>query len=61
MKIVSKILWSGIAFLLLIFFGLASYHSTDSTEVGVRTIKWLGKKGVENQVYQPGSDRKSVV
>src|SRR6184192_3417234 len=52
MKTVSKILWSGIAFLLLIFFGLAS---SDSTEVGVRTIKWLGKKGVENQVYQPGS------
>src|SRR6266446_6924243 len=55
MNILAKILWAGIAFLLILFFGFASYHSTDSTEVGVRTIKWLGKKGVENQIYQPGS------
>ena len=25
------------------------------SEVGVRTIKWLGKRGVENYVYPPGS------
>ncbi|NDY71257.1 prohibitin family protein [Desulfobacter hydrogenophilus] len=32
-------------------------HSTDSTEVGVRTIKFsfLGKKGVEEKYYAPGS------
>jgi regulator of protease activity HflC (stomatin/prohibitin superfamily) len=55
MKTLPKILWTGIGFLLVLFFGLASYHSTDSTEVGVRTIKWLGTRGVESQVYQPGS------
>jgi len=55
MTTLSKILWAGIAFLLVLFLGLASYHSTDSAEVGVRTIKWLGKKGVEGQIYQPGS------
>ena len=32
-------------------------HSTKSTEVGVRVIKWsfLGKKGIDPQVYAPGS------
>src|SRR5207247_6223132 len=55
MTTLSKILWAGIAFLLVLFLGLASYHSTDSAEVGVRTVKWLGKKGVENKVYQPGA------
>jgi len=32
-------------------------HSTDSTEVGVRTIKFsfFGKKGVEEKYYAPGS------
>ncbi len=32
-------------------------HSTDSTEVGVRTIKFsfFGKKGVEDKYYAPGS------
>ncbi|MBI2434177.1 MAG: prohibitin family protein, partial [Candidatus Hydrogenedentes bacterium] len=32
-------------------------HSTGSTEVGVRTIKWslTGKKGVEERVYPAGS------
>src|SRR6476646_2963082 len=55
MKTLSKIFWIGIALLVLLFFSFASYHSTNSTEVGVRTIKWLGKRGVENQVYQPGA------
>jgi regulator of protease activity HflC (stomatin/prohibitin superfamily) len=55
MKTVAKILWIGLLFLIILLFSLSSYHSTDSTEVGVRTIKWLGKKGVENQVYQPGA------
>ena len=34
-----------------------SIHSTGTTEVGVRTIKWslFGKSGVENKVYQPGA------
>jgi hypothetical protein len=41
--------------LLVIFLGLASYHATDSTEVGVRTVKWLGKRGVQPTVYQPGA------
>lgn len=55
MKTIGRILWIGIAILAFIFFSMASYHSTDSSEVGVRTIKWLGKRGVQNQVYQPGS------
>ena len=55
MKIASKILWFGLLFMVILCLSFASYHSTDSTEVGVRTIKWLGKKGVENQVYQPGA------
>ncbi|HXI75273.1 MAG TPA: SPFH domain-containing protein [Pyrinomonadaceae bacterium] len=50
-----KILWIGLAVLAFFFLSLASYHATDSTEVGVRTIKWLGKRGVENHVYQPGA------
>ena len=50
-----KILWVGLAVLVFFFLSLASYHATDSTEVGVRTIKWLGKRGVENYVYQPGA------
>jgi regulator of protease activity HflC (stomatin/prohibitin superfamily) len=55
MKKFSKVLWIGAAILALLFLSFASYHSTDSTEVGVRTVKWLGKKGVEKQIYQPGS------
>ena len=55
MKTVSRIFWGGIAFLLILFFSFASYHATDSTEVGVRTVKWFGKRGVQSQVYQPGS------
>jgi len=37
--------------------GITSYHSTNTTEVGVRTKKWgiFGKAGVEDKVYQPGS------
>jgi regulator of protease activity HflC (stomatin/prohibitin superfamily) len=55
MKALGKILWTCIGLLVLLFMSLASYHATDSTEVGVRTVKWLGKKGVENTVYQPGA------
>ncbi len=55
MKTLSKVFWGSVAVIVLIFLSLASYHSTDSTEVGVRTIKWLGKKGVENKFYQPGA------
>jgi len=55
MSTAAKILWIAITFLVILFLSLSSYHSTDSTEVGVRTVKWLGKKGVENQIYQPGS------
>jgi regulator of protease activity HflC (stomatin/prohibitin superfamily) len=55
MKILARVFWVGVALLLFLFFSFASYHATDSTEVGVRTIKWLGHKGVENKVYQPGA------
>jgi regulator of protease activity HflC (stomatin/prohibitin superfamily) len=55
MSTVSRIFWSGLAILLVLLLSLSSYHATDSTEIGVRTVKWLGRKGVENHVYQPGS------
>src|SRR6266478_2621996 len=55
MSTAAKILWIAITCLVILFLSLSSYHSTDSTEVGVRTIKWLGRRGVENKVYQPGS------
>ena len=55
MKTLSTIILAGLALLAFVFFSLASYHSTDSAEVGVRTVKWLGTKGVQQQVYQPGA------
>src|SRR5436190_13153307 len=55
MTTIARILWIAIGLLVIFVLSLSSYHSTDSTEVGVRTVKWLGKKGVENQIYQPGS------
>src|SRR5687768_9390346 len=55
MNTAAKILWAGLALMIVLFAGLASYHATDSTEVGVRTVKWLGQKGVEDKVYQPGA------
>jgi regulator of protease activity HflC (stomatin/prohibitin superfamily) len=54
MNTFSKILWFSLGLLFILFLSFASYHATDSTEVGVRTIKWLGTRGVQNQVYQPG-------
>jgi len=55
MRTLAKIFWIGVAVLVFLFFSFSSYHSTDSTEVGVRTVKWFGKRGVQNQVYQPGA------
>jgi regulator of protease activity HflC (stomatin/prohibitin superfamily) len=55
MSNVAKILWGGIAVLVIVLLGFSSYHATDSAEVGVRTVKWLGKRGVENKFYQPGA------
>ena len=55
MNTFAKILWISIAVLAFAFFSLSGYHATDSTEVGVRTVKWLGQRGVENRVYQPGA------
>jgi regulator of protease activity HflC (stomatin/prohibitin superfamily) len=55
MNAVGKILWSGVLFLAFMLVSFASYHATDSSEVGVRTVKWFGHRGVQNQVYQPGS------
>jgi len=55
MKTFSRFLLGGIALLIFLFLSFSSYHATDSTEVGVRTVKWFGKKGVENRIYQPGS------
>jgi regulator of protease activity HflC (stomatin/prohibitin superfamily) len=47
----------GLAALLLVILSLKSVHSTGTTEVGVRTIKWslFSKSGVEDKVYQPGA------
>src|SRR4051794_20882754 len=55
MNTLAKMFWISLSLLVFLFLSFASYHATDSTEVGVRTVKWLGKRGVENQVYQPGS------
>src|SRR5262245_52755298 len=55
MTTIARIFWVGLAVLLISLFSFASYHATDSTEVGVRTVKWLGKKGVEDRAYQPGA------
>ena len=45
----------GLAGLLVVILSLKSVHSTGTTEVGVRTIKWslFSKSGVQNKVYQP--------
>jgi regulator of protease activity HflC (stomatin/prohibitin superfamily) len=55
MKALQTAFWSIVILLALAVFGFSSYHATDSTEVGVRTVKWLGTRGVEDRVYQPGS------
>lgn len=55
MNRIGNLLFIGLIVLLVVFLSFASYHSTDSTEVGVRTVKWLGKRGVEDKVYQPGA------
>lgn len=57
----AKIIFNWIKWALLVLvlaiLSLKSVHSTGTTEVGVRTIKWslFGKSGVENKVYQPGA------
>jgi len=54
MNILTKIVAVLIVLLsLLVFFSYP--HTTGPTEVGVRTVKWFGKRGVQNQVYQPGA------
>ena len=47
----------GLAVLVLLLISYSSIHSTGTTQVGVRTVKWslFGKAGVENKVYQPGA------
>jgi regulator of protease activity HflC (stomatin/prohibitin superfamily) len=47
----------GLAALLLVIISLKSVHSTGTTEVGVRTIKWspFGKSGVEDKLYDAGA------
>lgn len=41
----------------LLLTALGSVHTTGTTEVGVRTIKWspFAKSGIERKIYQPGS------
>ncbi|MBK9139418.1 MAG: prohibitin family protein [Verrucomicrobia bacterium] len=55
MKTSRAVFWSLVSLFVLAILGIASYHATDSTEVGVRTVKWLGTRGVEDRVYQPGA------
>lgn len=47
----------GLVALILLILSFKSVHSTGTTEVGVRTIKWslFSKSGVEDKVYQPGA------
>jgi len=46
----------GMVALAVVILSYKSIHSTGTTEVGVRTIKWslFAKSGVENKLYQPG-------
>src|SRR5262249_22288459 len=55
MKTLGKILWSAMAVAAVLFVGFSGYHSTDSTQVGVRTVKRLGQKRREKKVYPPRS------
>jgi len=55
MSTLSKIFWFTLVVVAFLFLSFSSYHATDSAEVGVRTIKWFGKRGVENTFYQPGA------
>jgi regulator of protease activity HflC (stomatin/prohibitin superfamily) len=55
MKTAGAMFWICLLVLVVVILSFTSYHSTDSTEVGVRTVKWLGKRGVEDKVYQPGA------
>lgn len=55
MKRLGNIIAISLLLLMVVLLSFSSYHATDSTEVGVRTIKWLGKRGVEDRVYQPGA------
>src|ERR1041384_7249607 len=56
LKIIFNWIKWGLALLVLAILSLKSVHSTGTTEVGVRTIKWslFSKSGVEDKVYQPG-------
>src|SRR5947209_4942232 len=56
-KILSNWIKFGLAAFVIVVISLRSVHSTGTTEVGVRTIKWalFGKSGIEDKVYQPGS------
>ena len=55
MKTIGKILWPALGCLVLLWLSFASYHSTDSTEVGVRSYKGILHKGVDPRVYPPGA------
>ncbi len=55
MRAIKNLLVLAIVVIGFIVFGASSYRSTDSTEVGVRTVKWFGKRGVVDRVYQPGA------
>lgn len=56
-KIIINWLKWGLLGLALVILSIKSVHSTGTTEVGVRTVKWslFGKSGVEDRVYQPGA------
>lgn len=57
MKIPDKLILFALLIGLGILGSISSYHSTESTEVGVRTRKLalFGKAGVEDKIYPPGS------
>ena len=56
-KIIFNWIKWGLVALVLVILSFKSVHSTGTTEVGVRTIKWslFSKSGVEDKVYQPGA------
>jgi regulator of protease activity HflC (stomatin/prohibitin superfamily) len=56
-KILSNWIKIVLVAIVLVWISLRSVHTTGTTEVGVRTIKWalFGKSGIDDRLYQPGS------
>jgi regulator of protease activity HflC (stomatin/prohibitin superfamily) len=57
LKVITNWIKVGLLAIIIVVVALKSVHTTGTTDVGVRTVKWslFGNSGVEtNKVYQPG-------